>query len=54
MILVAMKSTIDSASKPPAANFAGRAVARNKRVDSVVAREEPSKEIPGLGVSVTA
>ncbi len=53
MILVAMKSTIDSAYKPPAANAAGRAAAKNKRADSVATRGGASKEIPGLGVSVT-
>jgi hypothetical protein len=36
MILVAMRSTIDSACKPPWANVAGRAGADNMRVRSVV------------------
>ncbi len=53
MILVTMKSTTDSAYKPPAVNAAGRAAPRNKRADSVVARGGASKEIPGLGVSAT-
>src|SRR5271166_3724436 len=38
MILVAMKSTIDSAYQPPAANAAGRAAPRNQRAGSVVTR----------------
>ncbi len=48
MILVATKSTIDSAYKPPAVNAAGRAAPRNKRADSVVTRGGASKEIPGV------
>jgi hypothetical protein len=41
MILVTMKSTIDSTCKPQAAKGVGRAALRNQRADSVVARGGP-------------
>src|SRR5271165_3524372 len=46
MILVAMKSTIYSTYEPPAANAAGRAVAKNKRGDSVVSKRGGQQRFP--------
>jgi hypothetical protein len=49
MILFAMKSTIDSAYEPPAANADGRAVREIIGLAPLLRAEAPIKEIPGLG-----
>ena len=52
-MILAMKSTIDSAYKPRAANAAGRAAREISGRILLLLGEEPSKEIPRLGVSVS-
>jgi hypothetical protein len=53
MIFLAMKSTIDSAYEPPAANAAGTPCEKIIGLAPWLQGEAPVKEIPALGVNAT-